>query len=251
MWPMKIFSFIFWFLLSGVAIGVLFSTQFAEDIPIQGSHPLDVLEAQQELVALYTEEQGLLKTEIGSLREQIAELQERNSYFVSADEQEKLNSVKADLGLTALTGPGIEIVLEDSPTVNRPELDVNDDALIHAADLRDLTNMIFSTNMKGLAINNQRMIFNSPINCVGNTILVNNFNMLPPFTISVVTDNPTEIMVLVTDGKLLFDLYRRIRDHGVVLKFRTKDSVNVPIYNGNFRTDYLSKVGETVQTPIQ
>lgn len=248
---MKTYIVTFFFLIVGAVIGVLFSTQFAEDIPIQGSHPLDVVEAKQELVALYTEEQGLFKTEISDLRARIAELQEQNSYFVSADEQAKLNSIKADLGLTALAGPGIEIILEDSKTVNRPELDVNDDALIHAADLRDLTNMIFSTNIKGLAINNQRMIFNSPINCVGNTILVNNFNMLPPFTISVVTDNPTEIMILLTDEKLLFDLYRRIRDHGVVLKFRTKDSVNVPIYNGNFRTDYLSKVEETVQTPIQ
>lgn len=239
--PMRTFSVTFCFLLSGAIIGVLFSTQFSEALPVRGSHPAEVLEAQQELTVLYTEEQAALKGEITELRAEIAELQEQNAYFIPAEEQEKLNDIKSDLGLVQLTGPGIEIVLEDSPTVNRPELDVNDDALIHAADLRDLINLISSTGVKGLSINNQRIIYNSPINCVGNTILVNNFNMLPPFTISVVTDNPTGIMVALSDEKLLFDLYRRIRDHGVVLKFQTKDTVNLPVYSGNFRTDNLLK----------
>ena len=232
------------FLVAGAIIGALSSTQFTEDLPIQGSHPAEVIEAEQELVALYIEEQGVLKGQITDLRAKIADLQEQNSYFIPADEQEKLNTIKAELGLTELAGPGIEIVLEDSPTVNRPELDVNDDALIHAADLRDIANLIFSTNIKGVAINNQRIIYNSPINCVGNTILVNNFNMLPPFTISVITDNPTEIMQLLSDANRLSDLYRRINDHGVKLKFRTRDTITLPVYNGNFRANFLSAGGE-------
>ncbi|MDP4007630.1 MAG: DUF881 domain-containing protein [Candidatus Peregrinibacteria bacterium] len=237
----------FLFLMAGALIGVLFSTQFTENLLIPGSHPTEVIEAQHELVMLYTEEQGVLKSQITNLRSSIADLQEQNSYFIPTEEQNKLNKIKSDLGLTQITGPGIEIIFEDSPTVNRPELDVNNDALIHAADLRDLTNLIFSTNTKGIAINNQRIIFSSPINCVGNTILVNNFNMLPPFTISVVTDNPTEILRLLTDDKLLFDIYRRVEDHGIVLKFQAKDSISLPLYNGNFRTDNLAKITEIQQ----
>lgn len=234
----------FLFLVAGVLIGILFSTQFITSVPLQGSHPSEVLDAQQELIALYTEEQGILKNQITNLRAEIEELQTLNSYFIPNDEQAKLDKIKASLGLSELTGSGIEIILRDSPDVNRPELDVNDDALVHAADLRDILNIIFATDVKGVAINNQRVIYNSPANCVGNTILVNNFNMLPPFTISVITDNQTDLLRDLTDEKLLFDLYRRIGDHGITLKFQLNEALTLPVYNGNFRLEHISLVTE-------
>jgi len=232
------------FLTAGLLIGVLFSTQFVTSVPIQSSHPSELLEAQQELIALYTEEQGVLKNQITNLRAEIAELQELNSYFIPDDEQAKLHAIKDSLGLSELMGPGLEIILEDSPSVNRPELDVNDDALVHAADLRDILNILFATDIKGIAVNNQRITYNSPANCVGNTILVNNFNMLPPFTISVITDNPAEVLKNLTDEELLFDLYRRIEDHGIGFKFQEKEIITLPIYNGNFRLEHMTPLTE-------
>ncbi len=232
------------FLIAGVGIGILVSTQFVTTVPIQGSHPSEVLEAQAELVQIYTEEQGVLKNQITNLRSEIEELQKQNAYFIPDDEQAKLDEIKADLGLSELMGPGLEIILEDSPAVNRPELDVNHDALVHAADLRDLLNIIFSANIKGVAVNNQRITFSSPTNCVGNTILVNNFNMLPPFTISVVTDSPEELLQLLTNEELLFDLYRRVQDHEIGFKFQLKETISLPVFNGNFRLEHVNAAAE-------
>ena len=234
----------FIFMVAGVGIGVLITTQFIVPVPLESTHPYEVYEAQQELISTYTEEQGILKNQITNLREQIEDLQAQNAYFIPEEDREKLNQIKEDLGLTELTGPGIEIVLQDSPSVNRPELDVNDDALIHAADVRDLLNLLHSSDVHGVAVNNQRIAFNSTGNCVGNTILINNFNMLPPFTLLVLTDNPEEILIKLADEELLFDLYRRSEDHGIVFKFRERESITLPVYTGNFRADFLTVVEE-------
>ncbi len=235
------------FFTAGGLIGLLISTQLLARVPIQGTHPAEVLESQQELISLYIEEQGVLKTKISNLRAEIAKLQEENLYSAPEKELEELSVIKEKLGLTELTGGGIEIVLEDAgtgATSLRSVLDVNDDSLVHAADLRDILNIIFSSNVEGVAVNNQRIIFNSPVNCVGNNILVNNFNMVPPFTISVVTENPQELLHHLGDDTLLFDLYRRMRDQGIIFKFQPRKSMTLPIYNGNLRANYLTAVEE-------
>jgi uncharacterized protein YlxW (UPF0749 family) len=51
---------------------------------------------------------------------------------------------KKDVGLETAKGDGVEVSLNDGVLVKRDEADTIDQSLIHAADLRDLVNVLRS-----------------------------------------------------------------------------------------------------------
>ena len=113
--------------------------------------------------------------------------------------------------------------------------------LIHAADLRDIMNLLFSAQADGVAINDQRVIASTPISSVGNTILVNNFHVLPPFVITVVGDREL-LMQRLNDAKALPDLEKRARSQKISYGYKPTENLTLPVYNGDFRLEYTEPV---------
>jgi len=227
------------FIITGIFVGLLVSTQFRNAVP-SSSYPYDEIQVQQELIKSYSDDQSVLQSRILNLRKQIEAKQNQASQLIEKNNLETLNQLKKEIGLEAVKGKGVEITLSDGLFVKRTDQQGLDQFLVHAADLRDIVNILFSAQADAVAINNQRVINSTPITSVGSTILVNNFHLLPPFNIIVVGD-PDLILQRFNDPKVLPDLQKRIRAQKIQFALGVKKTLAVPVYNSDFRLKYIQE----------
>ena len=233
----------FVFIATGIFIGLLISVQFYNAIP-DSSYISDQLTAQKELVKSFIDDQNLLKSRIITLHEKIDEYQAKAKDGTQNNNLENLKALKAEIGLETAKGAGLEIYFNDGFLVNRDAEDSSEQFLIHASDLRDVVNLLRAAKVEALAINDQRVIASSPITSVGNTILVNNFHLLPPFNITAIGD-PELILELLKEGSSIPDLQKRVQEGKVQMDIKTKNNVVVPPYNGNLSLQYIKQISNT------
>jgi len=225
------------FVASGVFIGLLITSQFRSSVPTS-SYPSDELAIKKELIKNFLDDQSLLKSKIVVLRDEIGKTQDQSKNLGDQKLIETLNQLKTDVGLETAQGNGVEISLNDGVLVKRDETDAIDQSLIHAADLRDLINVLRSARAEAISINDQRILSNTSITSVGNTILVNNFHLLPPFTVIAIGD-PELMSQRLTDVNALPDLNKRQKSSNIQFTFAIKNGLLAPIYNGDFSVKYM------------
>jgi uncharacterized protein YlxW (UPF0749 family) len=230
------------FVVTGVLVGLLVTAQFRSAIPVS-SYPYDEYKVQQELIKSYSDDQAVLKTQILNLRKQIEEKQEETGLSVQKNNLDTLAQLKKEIGLESVRGDGVQITLNDGPFTQRNSEQGSDQFLVHAADLRDIVNLMFSAQAEAIAVNDQRVIASTPISSVGNTILVNNFHVLPPFTITVVGDQDL-LLQRLADAAALPDLSKRAKAQKIQYGYEAKSSLTAPVYNGDFRLKYVQPVNE-------
>lgn len=227
----------------GILVGLLVMAQFRTTTPLSSSYPLDQLKAQKELIQGYIDDETQLKSRIVSLREKIDATLEDNNITSQTTNLDKLNELKEEIGLTELKGEGFYITLDDSPSIDRDTIENEEAGIVYAADIRDVVNLLRANNAEGIAINDQRIITTSSITSVGNTVLVNNSHLAPPFTVSVVGDYESFLMYM-TDQSVLQDLKQRVNEHGIIFSVKKAPHVILPIYNGQFRLKYIQRADE-------
>lgn len=229
---------------AGILVGILVMAQFRTAVPIGSSYPIDQIEAQKELIKSYVDDEAALKSRIGTLREKIDESLEQNNLVSQTTNLETLNILKKQIGLTELKGEGFRIQLDDSLFVDRENITIDEGGIVYAADIRDIVNLLRTHNVEGITINEQRVIATSSITSVGNTVLVNNSNLAPPFTISTIGDYNSFLMRL-SDPNVLKDLQKRVKSNGIQFNIEPAPHVILPIYNGQFRLNYLNALDDT------
>lgn len=234
-------GFIFIFLGVGLIVGVLLVRQLVSGTPIDEIFPVDELQAKEDLFKDFLDEQGYLQSRIVSLREQIETAESEIEVQSEIASISFLDDLKKDVGLSEISGKGIEILLDDSPFALREGSEVSDIDLVQAADIRDIVNILYAANVQAISVNNQRIIATSPISSVGTTILINNAHTAPPFTISAVGDKDLILQRLQNDS-LLVSVFERASKNELVFQVSVKEWVSIPIYNGDFKVNYLNLI---------
>jgi uncharacterized protein YlxW (UPF0749 family) len=217
-------------IITGIFVGLLITAQFLNLTPSSSSFPLDQLEAQEDLINSYTNDQALLASRIVSLREKIDKAQEKSKLISQTANLDVLSVLKEKVGLEVKKGVGYEITLNDGG---------GEQGIVYASDLRDLLNLIRTSGAEALAINNQRVINTTSINSVGNTILVGSFNLVPPFTISVIGDADV-FNQYYNDSVMIDDLKKRIANNAIEYSMKKLDLISLPIYNGQLRLNHIT-----------
>lgn len=230
---------------AGVFVGLLVMAQIRTITPIGSSYPIDQLEAQEELVKSYMDDEAQLKSRIVSLREEIDQTLEDNYLISQTTNLEMLNELKKEIGLTEIKDEGFHIELDDSPFIDRDSLENDEAGIVYAADIRDIVNLLRANSVEGIAINDQRIIASSSITSVGNSVLINNSNLAPPFTISVVGDYES-FLIRMSDPGVLTDLQKRVNENGIQFAIKQMPHVILPIYNGQFRLKFINSADESV-----
>jgi len=233
------------FVITGIFIGLLVTAQVRSSMPTS-SFIYDQLTVQKDLIRDYIDDQALLKSKIVTLRGKIDENQAKIRQSTEKNNLETLKQLKADVGLETAKGAGVRINLTDGMFVNRENIETVDQSLVQASDLRDIINLLRTAKATAIAINDQRVIASTPISSVGNTIMVNNYHLLPPFNIVALGD-PELIMPRLADPQALPDLQKRIKELKIQFSAASSDSLNIPVYNGNLTVSLL-QVAST-QTP--
>lgn len=172
-----------------------------------------------------------------------AELDEirKNGYTEGVKkEQEQLRSLA---GLTAVEGPGIRIILDDSKQAGKTGENANL-YIIHDEDLLKVINELRASGAEAIAVNEQRLIATSEIRCVGPTLLVNDVRYSPPYEITAIGDPKTMESAL----KLRGGVAETLKFYGIEIQIRKEDALTIPAYKGNFQFDIGKPVEEVSKT---
>jgi uncharacterized protein YlxW (UPF0749 family) len=230
-------------LLLGIALGALVAANLqskAKPLPTRDDYPRQIAAYTIERLEA---EQAELKRQIVELRHAIAERQEQAATEKSAlaGINAALEQQKSAAGMTALKGPGIRLVLDDSAANAIPAGDDPSFYIIHEYQLRDVVNLLWGAGAEAIAINNERLVTTSSIYCVGSTILVNNTRLSAPYELVVIGD-PQTLEDALNNPSNLKSLKTRIKVYGLQLKVARQREVTVPPFNGSLVTRYASLV---------
>lgn len=176
-----------------------------------------------------------LRTNIDTLRNQTSPAPEERQYT-----EEQLRWLKQISGLSAVSGPGITIVLDDNRSgaeAAKQKPDYNpENFIIHDKNILYLVNELWGAGAEAIAVNDQRVVLGSEIRCVGPLILVNSSPLAPPYVIKAI-GNPESLERAIMSG--VEYPYLRYKEFPVSLS-KQQDLV-LPPFRGSFRSALIAR----------
>lgn len=159
---------------------------------------------------------------------------------------EELQKMKMIAGLTAVEGPGIAVILQDSKPPSNRQFDA-ENYIIHDITLQRLMNELNASGAEAISINGQRVTSRTAIRCVGPTALVNNVPLASPYEVRVIGDAATLIGALnIPEGFMEF--MRSVDPKMARIEKRAR--LEIPAYTGS--TDFrFSKLVPIKEKPAQ
>lgn len=223
-------------LILGIGIGVLLTAQWKTPYN-RAVNPVSPYIALKETREDLTQEQNNLKTSIINIQKYISEKEADLKKFNNNKEKiETIEDYQKKLGLTEIKGEGIIITLDDAENE-----ETTAESIAHAADLRDTINFLWSLNVDGISINNERVVVTSSVDCIVNTILINSTKTIPPFKISAVGD-ANKIIKQFESADNLKDIKKRVKSQGLVFQIEKNNSLTLPAFGGSFVIEHAKIV---------
>ncbi|HEY3247289.1 MAG TPA: DUF881 domain-containing protein [bacterium] len=142
----------------------------------------------------------------------------------------QLDQLRLFAGFTAVEGPGVQIELRDSPNRLRPGDDPNT-VILHYTDLQAVANELFASGAEALAINGERVVATTGLNCVGTTILCNIKRVAPPYRL--VAIGPVDAMMAYLQRPS--GAVETLRAFGFPVELVRGAHLTVPAYRGSYR----------------
>lgn len=168
-----------------------------------------------ELLAQVRAEQKELagqQQQVSQLRTQTQRLQREQieSSDTTASVEQELDRLGIRAGITAVTGPGVKVVVDNAPGATTARNEVLD------SDLQKLANGLWEAGAEAISINGQRLGTLSAIREAGGAITVDNRSLRHPYTVLAIGD-PEKLPARFADsssGQAWLDL-----EHQVGLRF--------------------------------
>jgi uncharacterized protein YlxW (UPF0749 family) len=223
-----------------LAAGLLFATSGrtaqGTDLRAGDVTELSTLIAQRDRAIARQEQQyDDLQQQVQQLTDQAAS---RNSGVAQAKAQGDAGALSA--GLVALTGPGMEITLDDAPSRPDGTLPANarpDDLVIHQSDVQAVVNAVWAAGADGVAIMDQRLDATSAIRCVGNVLLLQGRTYSPPFVVTAIGDVGAVKAQLAASPQVAV-LQQAVDAFGLTFTVRARPQVTLPKYAGSLDLQY-------------
>ena len=183
-------------------------------------------------------EQDKLKADLAALRVQLDEIQRSSSTQSGAERelQSRIDELRASAGLTAVSGDGVAIQLDDARNVSVSSRDV-DRSICHATDLTDILNTAWKGGAQAIAVNEERIVNSSSVYCVGSTIMVNGTLMSPPFNINAIGPQ-NSLLGAFDDPNQLQDIKQRRDVQGLGFHVTRVSAIHVPAFSGALNVRY-------------
>jgi uncharacterized protein YlxW (UPF0749 family) len=151
--------------------------------------------------------------------------------------QAEVTPLLAPAGLTAVEGPGLEVILDDAPGAP-PGVDVDPNQLVvHQSDLQAVVNAMWAGGAEAMSIAGQRVIATSAVRCVGNTLLLNGEVFSPPFRVAAIGPSATMLKRLASSPGV--KLFREAAGYyGLGYTVEPLGKVQLPAYTGTIGLNY-------------
>ncbi|EKD49469.1 MAG: protein of unknown function DUF881 [uncultured bacterium] len=224
-------------LLMGMIVGVFIAVQIRTTKSIaRSADPVRPTLELEDTVEEMRDEQKDLKDEISVLRKDVKNKEKEfgNRKAASKEITAELKEYKKIVGLTFLEGKGVEVTLGDGNYDGlKDRNDFKNDAIIHSTDILDVINGLWFAGAEAISVNEERITSVTSVNCIVNTILINESHVGAPLKISAIGD-PKKLKSSIEDRKRLIDLHERAEKYGIVLEVAERDSVKVNGFSGGY-----------------
>jgi uncharacterized protein YlxW (UPF0749 family) len=227
-----------------LAAGVLFATsaETAQGTDLRAGRRVELTQliaAQEKTVVESDRQATALQRQVDALEKE-ASTKDGRVGAVRTQSQQLENQV----GLRALRGGGLTVVLDDAPRRPDGSLPPNarpDDVIVHQQDVQSVVNALWAGGADGMAVMGQRLIATGAVRCVGNTLLLYGRTYSPPFRMTAVGD-PTRLRAAL-DTEPGVRLYRQAVDYfGLGYEVKDEREVTLPGYDGPVRLGYAEAV---------
>ena len=225
------------FLVPCIALGagVLFSTsaETAQGTDLRAGRRMQL----EQLIAERNASVGRLTEQAATLRHEVdraTAVEAREDAGVDTT-QRRLTQLRPRAGLTALSGPGLQVTLDDAPRRadgSLPSGASPDDVIVHQQDVQAVVNALWAGGAEAMTIMGQRVVATSAVRCVGNTLLLQGRTYSPPFVIAAI-GNPERMRARLAEepGVEIFRQY--VRAYGLGFEVRTRDTLTAPAFDGS------------------
>ncbi|WP_017415675.1 DUF881 domain-containing protein [Clostridium tunisiense] len=184
-----------------------------------------------------------LQGEIYNLQEQYLELTDKVNDFemnsksnkdILGDITEELKKNRIVLGKVPVKGEGVKITLSDAPEVMFGG-NYTTGMLVHDTDLVMVINDLRSAGAEAIAINDQRIVFNSSGICWGPSIRFDGVNVIGPFYITAIGNKDVLKSFLDTQKNQVKELKTR----KCYVEVETSPEIIIPAYNSSTENKYI------------
>lgn len=173
----------------------------------------------------------------GALQAQVDRAARQTGRFdsVVAGAQAGVTPLLSPVGLTAVRGPGLEVVLDDAST-QLAGVDPNQ-LVVHQSDLQAVVNALWAGGAEAMTIAGQRVIATSAVRCVGNTLLLNGEVYSPPFRVAAIGPSRTmQDRLAASPGVKLFQ--EAAGYYGLGYTVEARDRLDIPAFSGPITLSY-------------
>lgn len=210
-----------------VVLGFMLAVQFRSASDMQKNVSYQRVEELSERLLQTEKERDNLR----------AELKQIQSDGTAAGQVEASLAMRA--GSTAVTGPGVTVIVNDSGSDAKAGENPNL-YLVHDDDLLRVINELRAAGAEAISLNGQRLIGTSEIRCAGPTLSVNNVRSAPPYEIKAIGD----INNLENALKMRGGVAETLKVWGIDLKITASDKLTVPAYEGTMQFKYAQPTQE-------
>ncbi|MFC0674785.1 DUF881 domain-containing protein [Brachybacterium hainanense] len=206
-------------LLVAVAATQLRAAEAAQDGP--RSALVERVQERRDRIGELEGRQERTEQEISSRQEQLLEPGD-------AVGAKRLADAELVAGTTALAGPGVEIVLEDSAPL--PAEPGSEEVVVNRVQDRDIqivVNGLWEAGAEAISVNGQRVTSTTAIRTAGDAVLVDFRPLSPPYTITAIGD-PASLRASYTGSEadlLVLELGER---YGIGSSWTAREEVGVP-----------------------
>lgn len=220
-----------------IVIGLIISTQTKKHIEAKEAI-IPAGRQLNELVLLLKEAQlkkADLEKQLVNLRQQVHKIEKKDlPPSLSSSQFQKLYQIA---GLTPVKGAGITIKLDDQKPFNHipseensSENDIlNNDGYVRSDDLLNIVNELKASGAKAISINNQRIVTTSEIVTAGNSIMLNQTRLIPPYIIKALGPSETMSSALKMRGGIV----ECLEVFGIKITIESKPNITIPAYTGS------------------
>lgn len=139
--------------------------------------------------------------------------------------------VQTAAGSVAVTGPGLVVTLDDAPaTAARDDLDP-DVLVVHQQDLQAVVNALWAGGAEAVALQDQRIVATTSIQCVGNVLRLAGRVYSPPYMVSAIGD-PDALRAALDASAAVSAYLRDAQEVGLGWSVRADSTLALPAYSG-------------------
>ncbi len=218
-------------ILVGLVLGIMLAAQYRVTREIQASEAVQRAQELSTQVEKLRIDRDNFQKRVDELRSQLDEVTAGPQV---SEIKEALDHARIEAGVSELSGPGVEVALNDSSVALKPGQNPNL-YVLHDEDILRVLNELRAAGAEALSINGQRLLATTEVRCTGPTILLNkNKRLAPPYVITAIGNPDT----LESSLKMKGGVAETLQFWGIQVAVKKLPEVIVPAYSGGIRFEY-------------